>query len=159
MQALKPSSVSIYTCTAKLKATVGQRIAAFRGETNQMWHVLTALMYNDLSSFRRERSLAQRRSEDPRARNASQSSGALFWPFETFILSVTWNKTFPFPTNREKTAHFLPERHIWWYVRIKIYRACKILFSLLTWFTEEDSTFKKLYWSSWLSDANLTEQI
>jgi hypothetical protein len=36
MQALKPSLMSIYTCIAKLKATVGQGIAAFRGETNQM---------------------------------------------------------------------------------------------------------------------------
>lgn len=77
MQAPKPNPVSIYTCIAKLKATVGQGIAAPRVETNQMWHVLTALMYNDLSSFLRERSLAHRRSEGFRARNASRSSGAL----------------------------------------------------------------------------------
>ena len=96
MQAPKPSPVSIYTCIAKLKATVGQGIAAPRVETNQMWHVLTALMYNDLSSFLRERSLAHRRSEGSRARNASQSSGALI------LASVTWNKTRPFSTIGEK---------------------------------------------------------
>jgi hypothetical protein len=99
--------MSIYTCIAKLKATVGQGIAAFRGETNQMWHVLTALMYNDLSSFLRERSLAQRRSDGPRARNASQSSGALVLASWNIHSLCDLEQNSFFSTDRERTAHSL----------------------------------------------------
>lgn len=159
MQELKPSPVSIYTCIAKLKATVGQRIAAFREETNQTWHVLTALMYNDLSSFLRERSLAQRRSEGPRARNASQSSGALVlasWSIHPLcdleqnpFLSHKWRKLLNF---------YLPGAYaVTW--RLKHTRAGKHL--LLYWPDSlgEGSTFNKLHWSNQLSDLKLTGQI
>lgn len=110
MQGLKPSPVSIHTCIAKLKATVGQRIATFRGETNQTWHVLTALIYNDLSSLLKERSLAQRRSEGPRARNTSEW-GALFLSSHTCMPSPLWLGTqllrLPVPQMR-KTTHSQP---------------------------------------------------
>lgn len=149
-----PSPVSIYTCIAELKATVGQRIATFREERNQMWHVLTALIYSDLSSILKERSLAQRKCEGPRARNTSQSKELSLWPLKhLFPLRLGTQLLHLLFPQMGKTAPLLPERHVCWYTKIRTSLPGKrFLISLVTWFTREANTFYKFFLANQLTD-------
>lgn len=121
-----------------------------------MWHVLTALIYNDLSWVLKDGSLAQRKRGGPRARNTSQSERS-----EAFVPSVTWNTTPPppSPTNEEKTTHNLKGANAG---TRRLEHTC--LANTSSFLYQPDSlsragTFYKLFASNQPSDSNLTGHI